>query len=87
MIQNMRFYLRVNRDFNLTKQKKLRFLDDFTEDIYFMHEELLQELEAQYEVNKNMYEQIEIWNELFLEFQEFEVDFSFNFLFWKIIFH
>jgi hypothetical protein len=38
-----------------------------------MHEELLQELEAQYEVNKSMYEQIEIWNELFLEFQEFEV--------------
>jgi len=40
-----------------------------------MHEELLQELEAQYEVNKSMYEQIEIWNELFLEFQEFEVSF------------
>ncbi len=40
-----------------------------------MHEELLQELEAQYEVNKSMYEQIEIWNELFLEFQEFEVGF------------
>lgn len=38
-----------------------------------MHEELLQELEAQYEVNRNMYEQIEIWNELFLEYQEFEV--------------
>ena len=38
-----------------------------------MHEELLQELEAQYEVNKSMYEQIENWNELFLEFQEFEV--------------
>ena len=50
-----------------------KFLDDFTEDMYFMHEELLQELEAQYEVNKNMYEQVEIWNELFLEFQEFEV--------------
>ena len=50
-----------------------KFLDDFTEDTYFMHEELLQELEAQYEVNKNMYEQVEIWNELFLEFQEFEV--------------
>ena len=49
------------------------FVDDFTEDIYFMHEELLQELEAQYEVNKTMYEQIEVWNELFLEFQEFEV--------------
>jgi hypothetical protein len=44
-----------------------------------MHEELLQELEAQYEVNKNMYEQIEIWNELFLEFQEFEVGLSFSF--------
>lgn len=38
-----------------------------------MHEELLQELEAQYEVNRTMYEQIEIWNELFAEFQEFEV--------------
>jgi len=25
-----------------------------------MHEELLQELEAQYEVNKSMYEQIEL---------------------------
>ncbi len=53
------------------------FLDDFTEDVYFMHEELVQELEAQYEVNKNMYEQIEIWNELFAEFQEFEVLLSF----------
>jgi hypothetical protein len=49
------------------------------DDIYLMHEELLQELEAQYEVNKNMYEQIEIWNELFLEFQEFEVGLSFSF--------
>ncbi|CAF4165043.1 unnamed protein product [Rotaria sp. Silwood2] len=48
------------------------YTNDFTEDIYFMHEELLQELEAQYEVNKSMYEQIEIWNEFFLEFQEFE---------------
>ena len=48
-------------------------LDDFTEDVYFMHEELLQELEAQYEMNKSIYEQMEIWNELFLEFQEFEV--------------
>ncbi|UJR25017.1 hypothetical protein I4U23_006378 [Adineta vaga] len=48
------------------------YTNDFTEDIYFMHEELLQELEAQYEVNRTMYEQIEIWNELFLEFQEFE---------------
>lgn len=57
----------------IRKQSSGEFLDDFTEDIYFMHEELLQELEAQYEVNKNMYEQIEIWNELFLEFQEFEV--------------
>ena len=57
------------------------FTDDFTEDIYFMHEELLQELEAQYEVNKSMYEQIEIWNELFLEFQEFEVYFSIFFSF------
>lgn len=38
-----------------------------------MHEELLQELEAQYEMNKSIYEQMEIWNELFLEFQEFEV--------------
>ena len=53
--------------------KKRSFPGDFTEDIYFMHEELLQELEAQYEVNRSMYEQIEIWNELFLEYQEFEV--------------
>ena len=45
-----------------------------------MHEELIQELEAQYEVNKTMYEQIEIWNELFLEFQEFEVYHLFSFL-------
>ncbi len=43
-----------------------------------MHEELVQELEAQYEVNKSMYEQIEIWNELFLEFQEFEVRIFFS---------
>lgn len=43
-----------------------------------MHEELLQELEAQYEVNKSMYEQIELWNELFLEYQEFEVRASFS---------
>lgn len=49
------------------------FSDDFTEDVYFMHEELVQELEAQYEVNRTMYEQIEAWNELFAEFQEFEV--------------
>jgi len=48
-----------------------------------MHEELLQELEAQYEVNKSMYEQIEIWNELFLEFQEFEVCHYLYFLFLK----
>jgi len=53
-------------------------LDEFTEDVYFMHEELVQELEAQYEVNKSIYEQIEAWNELFLEFQEFEVR---NFMF------
>ena len=38
-----------------------------------MHEELAQELEAQYELNRSMYEQIETWNELFLEFQDFEV--------------
>jgi len=55
-----------------------------------MHEELLQELEAQYEVNKSMYEQIENWNELFLEFQEFEVkptknrfDLEFCFVFYR----
>lgn len=48
-----------------------------------MHEELVQELEAQYEVNKSMYEQIEIWNELFIEFQEFEVRLSLHFLFHK----
>jgi len=41
-----------------------------------MHEELLQELEAQYEVNRSIYEQIEIWNELFVEYQEFEVKIS-----------
>ncbi len=50
-----------------------------------MHEELVHELEAQYEVNKSMYEQIEVWNELFLEFQEFEVC-SFFLLFWKLFF-
>jgi hypothetical protein len=54
-------------------------LDDFTDDVYFMHEELLQELEAQYEVNRSIYEQIEIWNELFVEYQEFEVKFRFYF--------
>jgi hypothetical protein len=48
-----------------------------------MHEELVQELEAQYEVNKSMYEQIEIWNQLFIEFQEFEVRLSLYFLFHK----
>ena len=48
-------------------------LDEFTEDVYFMHEELLQDLEAQYEMNRSIYEQIETWNELFLEFQHFEV--------------
>ena len=46
-----------------------------------MHEELLQELEAQYELNKSMYEQIEAWNQLFTEFQEFEVSLEFNFSF------
>ena len=51
-----------------------------------MHEELLQELEAQYEVNKSMYEQIENWNELFLEFQEFEVNKISIFLFGKHFF-
>ncbi|CAF3765432.1 unnamed protein product [Adineta steineri] len=63
--------LSVNDVSNNSKYAIL-YTNDFTEDIYFMHEELLQELEAQYEVNKTMYEQIEIWNELFLEFQEFE---------------
>ncbi|CAF0813930.1 unnamed protein product [Adineta steineri] len=48
------------------------YTNDFTEDVYFMHEELVHELEAQYEMNRSMYEQIEAWNELFLEFQEFE---------------
>ena len=43
-----------------------------------MHEELVQELEAQYEVNRSMYEQIETWNEMFLEFQEFEVNYFFS---------
>lgn len=38
-----------------------------------MHEELLQELESQYETNKSIYEQIELWNDVFLEYQEFEV--------------
>ena len=73
MIRNMRFYIRVSIEWSLSNEFCLVFVDDFTEDIYFMHEELLQELEAQYEVNKTMYEQIEVWNELFLEFQEFEV--------------
>ncbi len=50
-----------------------------------MHEELVHELEAQYEVNKSMYEQIEVWNELFLEFQEFEVC-SASSLFLKLLF-
>ncbi|CAF0788183.1 unnamed protein product [Adineta steineri] len=48
------------------------YTNDFTEDVYFMHEELVHELEAQYEMNRSLYEQIEAWNELFLEFQEFE---------------
>jgi hypothetical protein len=81
MIQNMRFYIRVNKQRFCFFMIKILVLDDFTEDVYFMHEELLQELEAQYEVNKSMYEQIEIWNELFLEFQEFEVSSSFAFSF------
>ena len=59
--------------------EKSLILDDFTEDVYFVHEELVQELEAQYEVNKSMYEEIETWNQLFLEFQQFEVEFSFLF--------
>lgn len=78
MIPNTRFYIQVK----IHRISSLRFfqylcddLDDFTEDVYFMHEELVHELEAQYEVNKTMYEQIEIWNELFTEFQEFEVNF------------
>lgn len=59
---------------NITNNSKYAILNtnDFTEDIYFMHEELVHELEAQYEMNKSMYEQIEIWNELFAEYQEFE---------------
>ena len=48
-----------------------------------MHEELAQELEAQYELNRSMYEQIETWNELFLEFQEFEVNLLFALCFFK----
>jgi len=46
--------------------------DEFTENLQFMHEELLQELETQYEANKFMYEQIENWHIVFREFQEFE---------------
>ncbi|CAF3207056.1 unnamed protein product [Rotaria socialis] len=64
---NYRYYLYCK-----SKDCFLIILDDFTEDVYFMHEELVQELEAQYEVNRSMYEQIETWNELFLEFQEYE---------------
>jgi hypothetical protein len=75
-IQNTRFYLLVIIDVFWMVIKSFLFLDDFTEDVYFMHEELVQELEAQYEVNKTIYEQIEIWNELFVEFQEFEVRFD-----------
>ena len=81
MTQNMLFCIQVNKDLihvsfmkkRNNNNKSLLFSDDFTEDAYFMHEELLQELEAQYEVNKSIYEQIGMWNELFLEFQEFEV--------------
>jgi hypothetical protein len=83
MIQNMRFYLLVSRNLIGFYKRENLCLDDFTEDVYFMHEELLQELESQYEVNKSMYEQIEVWNELFLEFQEFEVRLSFRFSFSK----
>jgi hypothetical protein len=72
----MPFYILVSKHRFCFFMLKILCLDDFTEDVYFMHEELLQELEAQYEVNKTMYEQIEIWNELFLEFQEFEVSSS-----------
>jgi len=75
MIQNMLFYILVNMTHFLIRIKSFDLLDEFTEDVYFMHEELVQELEAQYEVNKSIYEQIEAWNELFLEFQEFEVRF------------
>ncbi|CAF1258726.1 unnamed protein product [Didymodactylos carnosus] len=46
--------------------------DEFTEDLHYMHDELLQELEAQYETNKAMYDQIESWNILFREYQDFE---------------
>ncbi|CAF0739373.1 unnamed protein product [Didymodactylos carnosus] len=46
--------------------------DEFTEDLQYMHEELLQELEAKYEANKAMYEQIENWDDLFREYQDFE---------------
>ena len=52
-----------------------------------MHEELLQELEAQYEVNRSIYEQIEIWNELFVEYQEFEVKFRFFLFVFSIFFY
>ena len=45
-----------------------------------MHEELAQELEAQYEMNRSIYEQLENWNELFLEFQEFEVCYRYELL-------
>lgn len=79
----MQSFIRVSERFSFlflfaesTKQYILFALeDDFTEDVYFMHEELVQELEAQYEMNRSLYEQIEAWNELFLEFQEFEVRF------------
>ena len=76
MIPNTLFYLQV-KPLICIRISASKHLDDFTEDVYFMHEELVHELEAQYEVNKTMYEQIEIWNELFAEFQEFEVDLPF----------
>lgn len=73
-IRNIRFFLPVKK---IDRKSTFLFndfvLDDFTEDIYFMHEELAQELETQYEMNRSIYEQIERWNDLFSEFQEFEV--------------
>lgn len=75
-IRNTLFSTQVKQRPFFHRKTIFSFLDDFTDDVYFMHEELAHELEAQYEVNKTMYEQIEIWNELFAEFQEFEVGFS-----------
>jgi hypothetical protein len=39
-----------------------------------MHEELLQELETHYEMNRSIYEQLELWNDTFADYQQFEVD-------------